>query len=73
MGLDALHGSPRLDQGIADREVFVWQQQLDLRIRQGRGRDLAQHVGGLEPVAVLAKNRGDPRCVVDAQPGEPTK
>ena len=69
--LKTLHGGPRLDQGAVDREVLVRQQRLDRRVRQDRGHDLARHVGGQQPVAVLAEHRGDPDRVVDAEPDEP--
>ena len=38
---------------------------------QDRGHDLARHVGGQQPIAVLAEHRGNPDRIVNAQSHEP--
>ncbi|CUH31978.1 hypothetical protein JSE7799_00926 [Jannaschia seosinensis] len=69
--LEALHGRPRLDQRAVHREVFIREQRSDLRMCQDRRHHLARHLGGQQPVAVLAEHRGDPYRVVDAKSDEP--
>ena len=64
------HGE-RLDQRPVDREVLVRQQWRDRRVCQDRRHDLARHVRGQQPVAVLAEYRRNPHGIVDAKADEP--
>ena len=53
--------------------MLVRQQRFHLAVRQDRRQELARHVRGQQPVAVLGEHRRHPDRIVNAKPDKPAE
>ncbi len=71
--LETLQTRPRLQQRPIDREVFVRDQISRLGFVQHRLEEQRRHVGGQQPVPILAEHRRVPHRVIDVQADKPSE